>query len=1367
MVLIFLIFIVGFKSSFAQLQKYQFRHLNLSEGLSDATVYDIVQDYTGFIWIGTRNGLNKYDANKVTVYEPIKNDTTSLSSNYISCLYVSSDSTLWVGTNYGLNIYDSGKDNFTRNLNQPDRPGSLSDPKINSIFEDKSGQIWIGTDHGLNLVLSKKPLQVQRFLTSPDNPNSLVSDKVLEITQDKNGNLWIGTNSGLSKLIYKGPSDYQFSSFYFPDSNNNPDIGLNLMSIIQDKSGLLWVGRRSNGIIFFNPETNKFIADEEVGYRLPKLINKDIHRIETDGKGLIWLGFNDGLYLYENKINQSKQFIFNPDNSKSINDNAIESIYFDRKGTLWVGTYFAGVNFSNPGFNNFIKLYPENLNERFVLIVGNSLLEDYQGNLWIGSEGQGLFMNDRLTNSYRNYLNIPNDNNSLSQNNVKCMLEDGQRGIWIGTLAGLNYLNYKTGKFSRFLPEDNQLKSISSNRIYDITRDKSGMLWIGFTPGGLLKFDPEKKKYDNFQVDDSNPMNLILGNVTNLLFDKGDTLWIGGFHGIGCKLPNSDEVVQFKINNFNPRTFCYVYSIFQDSKRRIWIGTSNAGLALLNRENQQFETVFSGETDKSFIVNGIEEDENGKLWLSTSNFVYQYDPKTKEVRHFDQHDGIFCRKFSNKATLKTRRGSIYMTGYEGVFGFDPLNIQVNTAPPQVVFTGLSLFGKEVKIGADDGLLEKHIDQTSQLAFSYDQNIFSIEFAALNYINPEKNSFAYKLEGFDKDWNYVTKPIATYMNLPSGSYTFWVKAANNDKIWNPELRKLTIRIFPAPWKSWWAIFLYSGIFAVTLILWARITKQKLQLEHKLQLKSAENRKQEELHQSKLSFFSNVAHEIRTPLTLILGPLEGILDLVRGNENLSGQLNTIKRNANQLLRLVNQLLDFQKHETSRIKLSVAETDLVAFLQEITDSFQDYARIRKIELKFESTLTEFKLWFDREELEKVFFNLLSNSFKFTSPEGKIYLKVISEKDAVLISVTDNGIGIPSNILEKVFDRYYTINNKNTETNSGFGIGLALSKSIVELHSGKIWVESNIANGSDENKTTFFVRIPEGNLHFEQNQIFTESERSSYNRHITDIADQEPAISLADNQNKTKADLILIIEDNIEIRLFLKQQLEKKYRIIEAANGLEGWEKAIAETPELIVSDILMPHMDGLELTSKLKSDERTSHIPIVLLTARNTSDQQLEGLETGAVDYITKPFSTKILLAKIANLLEMRNKLQQKYHRIFKVELSQLEPEHPDEKFLFKLVNIIEERISDQAFSVNDLAVEIGMSRSVLFRKVKALTGQAIVDLVITIRLKKAAMLLKQKNLSIAEVAFSVGFSDAKYFSRSFKEEYGKTPTEYMNS
>ena len=1380
--LIFLFLGFSQLSGFAQLQKYQFRHINLSDGLSDATVYDIIQDHQGFIWIATRNGLNRYDGNRLTVYESDKKDTNSVSSNYISRFCVTHEGTLWVGTNYGLNCYDSTTDKFSRYFARPDDPESLSDNSINSIFEDSKGRLWIGTNNGLNLVVSGNPIRFRRFLASQDTPGSLTDSVIYKITEDKFKNLWIGTNSGISKLSEGNVNDYKFVNYNFPDLIQQTGKGLDGMSMIEDANGLLWIGRRSNGIIFFNPKTQKFINDVEIAYHLPVLTNKDIHCLQNDGKESIWLGFNDGLYLYNIRTNQSSRFLYNPDNTNSINDNAVQSIYIDKKGTLWVGTFFAGVNFCNPSFVNFIKLYPENLNDRFIIRIGNSLLEDYRGNLWVGSEGQGLFMHDRLTQNFRNYVNIPDENSSISQNNVKCMLEDGQKGIWIGTLAGLNYYNYSTRKFTRFLHDPHNPKSISGNRVYDIKRDKNGALWVGFTPGGLSRFEPEKKEFYNYPIEESNPIKVVLENVTNLYFDKGDTLWIGGFRGIGCKLPGKDEFVNFKVNNQPLNSFCYIYSIFQDSKSRIWIGTSWAGLALFNREKQQFETVFSGAADKNLIVNGIEEDGNGKLWLSTNNFVYQFNPDTKEVRHFDQYDGIFCRKFSNKTTLKTRQGYIYMTGYDGVFGFDPNSIRQNNEPPPVALTRLNLFGKEVKIGGDDKLLDKQIDITTNLTFDYTQNIFSVEFAALNYINPEKNNFGYQLEGFDKDWNYVTKPVATYMNLPPGSYTLLVKAANNDNIWNQNLKQLHIRILPPPWKSWWAILIYSLIFAVTLIMWARITEQKYRLKHMLQLKSAENRKQEELHQSKLRFFTNVAHEIRTPLTLILGPLEEILDFARENTHITGQLQTIRRNANQLLRLVNQLLDFQKHETWQIKLSFVEADLIAYLNEIAFSFQDYAQIRKVELRLVSAMDQLLLWFDKEELEKVFFNLLSNALKFTPPGGQITIDVKIDQESnpemnssvgnsgrfVVVSVSDNGIGIPANQLDKVFERYYTINNKNLEPNSGFGIGLSLSRSIVELHSGRIWVESQKEDENQPNSTTFFVKLPLESAHIEKAEI--DSDLNNYKRTSSFPAMEGPTIfggEYPPKQSKLNSKLILIIEDNEEIRLFLKQQLEKKYKVIEAVDGLAGWNLAISELPEIVVSDILMPRLDGLELTSRLKADERTSHIPVILLTARNTNEQQLEGLITGADDYVTKPFSANILLAKINNLLGMREKLKQRYSRIFTVEPSPTEIENPDEKFLVKLMLVIEGRITDQKFSINDLAEEIGMSRSVLFRKVKALTGEAIVDLIISVRLKKAAILLKQKKLGVTEVAYMVGFSDAKYFSRSFKEQFGKTPTDFMNA
>ncbi|ETZ23033.1 hybrid sensor histidine kinase/response regulator transcription factor [Pedobacter sp. V48] len=698
---------------------------------------------------------------------------------------------------------------------------------------------------------------------------------------------------------------------------------------------------------------------------------------------------------------------------------------------------------------------------------------------------------------------------------------------------------------------------------------------------------------------------------------------------------------------------------------------------------------------------------------------------------------------------------MFFGGYNGLTYFYPDEIQKNNFRAPIAFTGLLLFNKAISLNAPNELLKEDIGYTKKITFKYDQNIFSIQFALLSYIKSDKNRYAYKLEGINNQWIETSIPAASYTNLPSGSYKLLVKGANNDGVWSKPT-SISIEIRPPFWKTWWAFCMYAIITAVILFFITRFFYLRELLI-----------KDEELHQSKLNFFTNVSHEIRTHLTLIMAPVEKLLDGNQHNSAMNRHLTNVKNNTNRLMKLTSELMDFRKAETNNLKLHVAAHDLVTFIQEIGRSFEELSEKKKIHFSIIHDPAPIMVYFDPEQLEKVFFNLISNAFKFTPINGSISVEIKKLGDHIVVTVEDTGRGIAAEYLGRLFTNFFQVDDHSIQ-NTGYGIGLALSKHIVALHQGKISVSSRPAEGKQAGHTRFEVILKSGTKHF-INTSFLKPPASISPKAATTSPQEMQDIEIPgmEVENPAKKHTVLIIEDHAELRQLIKESLIKQYRVLVAKNGLEGWENAIAEIPDLIISDVMMPGIDGFTLCNQLKSDERTSHIPVVLLTAKSSETDQISGLSGGADLYLTKPFSSKILQLHVRNLLSGREAMRQKFSKTFLLEPGQVVIESMEEQFLSRLIDIIERHMEDEQLGVELLAEEIGMSQSVLYKKLKALTNMSVNDFSKSIRLKRAAQLLAQKKYTVYEIGYMVGFSDRKYFSREFKKQFGKTPTEYIST
>ncbi|MEI9957031.1 MAG: ATP-binding protein [Ferruginibacter sp.] len=887
-----------------------------------------------------------------------------------------------------------------------------------------------------------------------------------------------------------------------------------------------------------------------------------------------------------------------------------------------------------------------------------------------------------------------------------------------------------------------------------ILDDEQGRFWIG--TGQELKIFKRNKRtlipYDETIRD--LPVNQ---SIKTIFEDAEKNIWVGTNAGMYLLKKNTNvfiRPVNFPTSNIN--------CVQQDKNGHIWAGVYYGGLLMYDMATQKI-TAWS---DKQGLPNNnvvsIQEDDKGYLWLATSNGLSRLDIKNQIFQNYTTSDGLPGNEFNYNAGFKKNDGAIVFGGFNGFISFYPNQIAINPFVAPVVFTALKLFNSPVAINGNDHLLNQDISLTSKIVFNHNQDVFTIDFALLSYVKPAKNRYAYKLEGIDKGWNETNIPSITYTHLPEGSYKLLVKGANNDGVWS-EPAALQIKILPPLWNTWWAWLLYAVLFLSLLFFIGRFFFLRALIK-----------KEEILHHYKLNFFTNISHEIRTHLALITGPVEKLILSTKDDNNLSKQLLPVKKNADRLLKLVIEQMDFRKAESGNLKLHVSKGNIVSFIDEIYASVQPIALSANIKTTFETSSNTIELYFDRKQMEKVFFNLLTNAFKFTSRGGEVNVTISENKQGVAISITDNGKGIAAENLEKLFDNYYQEDDRTTQ-NTGYGIGLALAKSIVELHKGTLTAASNVSDKMHkENKTVFSVTLQRGTVHL-NNAHFVTADESSESGLVQTIL---PAIEnniAAENKNAVLAPdkiyTVLLVEDNTEVRDFIRESLDSQYHIIEAANGMRGWESATENIPDLIVSDVMMPEMNGLTLCHQLKKDERTSHIPVILLTAKSSTESQISGLEMGADIYLAKPFSIRVLELHIQNLLVSAEKMRQKFSREFTVKEKVTAPgtiveNKIDQQFLNKAIEIVEEHIDDPEFGVAMFSYKIAMSAPVLYKKLKAVTDMSVNDFIKSLRMQYALTLLQQQKASAYDVAFMVGYLDKKYFIKEFKKYFGKAPSAYEN-
>ena len=1377
--LILLISLLSVLPGISQDAGYEFYRPAQKE-LFDQGVNCLYRDSLGFLWIGTNQGLYQFDGYDYKAYKYDPFNDHSLCNNYVTCISEDRQGHLWAGTFNGLSRYDRNTDSFTNYLEENKDSNSVTNDQIKYFLNDKRNTFWVATNHGIN----RYDQQLDRFEKFPGYlpPDVKIGRSIVSLAEDNSGNIWIGTwNAGLIRFNYeKG----EFTRFTHQNDNANSlrDNEVSTLAFINDS--ILWIGHYNQGIGEMNIRSLK--VDYSLFDSSRDILKPGIRRLLSDHNSDIWITNSDNLVLFKGKSRQF-QVISKPKADEGIiTPHKPMFLYEDREHIIWLTTSEEGILYHHPYANNF-KQYYRKLPKESPGVVQNyvkAFVEDPFGNLWIATFDNGLLKYSKDRKSYKRFRAGSNDTGkSILSNRLTHLFLDRNGRLWVATENGISVINSNTDEIeNNIIKQTKEQDGLFVSFTGQTYQDRRGNYWI-INQEGLDCFKPATNTWVHYNQSDLGGFSHY--KFTSITEDSDGNLWFGTFNGLNRYNPESGKITQFRHNPkvHNSISNSYIQTeLFTDSKGRMWVGTQD-GLNQYIKETNSFINYSSLPGMLSNSITGILESDPDHLWIISNTGLSNFNVITNEMVNYGPAEGL---GINSESHYKSPRGFLFFGGaHNDYFTFHTDSIKGNSLVPPVYVTNFLLSNKSLSISGEKLItpLKENIITSHAIQLKYNQNSFGFEFTALNYLLPEKNQYAYKLAGFEKNWNFVSsnRRFANYTNLKPGKYVFNVKASNNDFIWNETGDQITVIIKPPYWGNIWAYLVYSLVM-ISLILMARyLTIKQTKLKSSFELEHLLREREEEEHKLRISFFTNISHELRTPLTLISGPLKQIIQSSKSSplsEEVTNYLSLINRNVKRLTELTNQLLDFRKIESGSMRLEIYQSDLVQFIREITETFVSSSRKKQLRVEFIPEMESLSAWFDPDKLDKILTNLIRNAVKFTF-EGSITIRLteISSGSSntgrrVEISVSDTGIGISEDQIDQIFSPFHQVDRSYQRKNEGTGLGLALVKSLVQLYNGEISVSSQVGKGS-----CFTVRLPVDRESMPDNRIITPNELilSDNDASDEDIPDEKQEISASvPALGKSEKPLILIVEDNQDMRFYIRKILLDSFTIIEATHGREGLQMALVAIPDLIISDVMMPELSGTEMAQQLKSDERTSHIPIILLTALAGTGQKIKGLTIGADDYITKPFSEEILLLKTENLIKNRQKLKEhlikqigvaaRQNLATGIEPNELPMENMDEKFLRKALNIIENHIEESEFGVETLAREIGMESSTLYKKMMALIDMPPGEFIRDIRLKRAVQLIGQKHLTISEISFMTGYNNPKYFTKVFRKHYGMSPTEY---
>lgn len=1301
--------------------------LTTENGLSNYNVISMYQDERGYIWLGTRNGVNLYNGSSIKIFKNEKNEENSLIYNYVTGITGNKNGEVYFLTPDGISAYDIRKDTFK----------AVTTEKSSAFFFHKSLYYAIR-----NNIYEYKDGKSELVYELPNNYSNITS---ININGDD---------------IYIGTADNGLFYMNHPHTISNIIPEVNISSIMTDSKGTCWIGSVENGLFIIKDNKVRNVNSKD---RNNSISSDFVRYCCEDKQGNVWIGTFNGLDVYD----YSTDSFFNYVKDKEESNMSIWCLMCDNQGSMWVGTYFKGAYRINTN-NNIYNYYSSGILESLRYPV-SCILEDDDSNLWIGTSGGGLNKYNIRTKKAEWYY-AHSGINSISHNNINSICLDRKRNVlWVGTnTGGLNKLNLADGCIRIYRHSENIENSLLSDIVKDI-EIHNGILYIA-TVNGVCSFNPETERFEKmFQIYPNK-----ISYAEGLFIDIRNTMWIYG-NGYGVYSYNLDthNLKQYRHEDGNGNTICgnTINRIFEDSKGYIWFCSDINGVDKYIPESDQFINYDKkrNELISNSVCNVCELSDN-KLLFTTDAGISILDTESNSFTNYDERTGLPEAAFNAFALLKDSDGNIITGSANGMISFKEDNMDKTADGYNISPYRLFINGNEVEPNDKTGILKESLCYTPEITLNSDQSIIGIEYSVTNYIY-KKNNLEYFLEGFSKEWTDMRgENVINFTNLNPGEYTLMVRPA--DRRVRIPVNKLEIRVLPPFYKTIWAYCVYSVTIVLIIFYLIRNYSNRLLLKESLKYERKHSEDIEKLNQNKLHFFTNIAHEFRTPLTLIVGQMEMLLQSENLTPNVYNKIASVYKNSLQLKDLISELLDFRKQEQGYMSLNIRKYNMTDFLYRNYLQFQNYAPQSGITLGFNKDSDDIELWFDLKQMQKVINNLLSNAFNHTPKGGKINISIRERINEVYIEVSDTGTGIAPEDKDKIFDCFYQSDKDSTGlTSTGFGIGLALTKGIIEMHHGKIEVFSELGVG-----TTFIVRLKTGKEHFSKEEL-SDDETATENFPIinTQAADvieekamdeikeeEKEAEENIDKENKPK---VLIVEDNEALRDMLSALFSNSYAVTTASNGKEGWDKVREDLPDIVISDVVMPLMSGVELCKLIKGDVSVCHIPVVLLTARTNEEHSVEGLNIGADDYICKPFNTNMLLARCNSLINNRMILQEKFSGKASSSPQILTTTNIDKAFIESVIKIIEENIQKEDFGVDMLASETGIARTKLYQRIKDITGKTPYEFILTIRLKHAAVMLQNNpELNITEISEKLGFSSARQFSKHFKEKYKITPQEF---
>lgn len=1308
-------------------QQIVFKNYSVADGLPSATIRAIVQDDQGYMWFGSKNGISRFDGYQFKNFQYSKADTSSLGNNFIHCLYKVDSTHLWVGTEMGVYILDLETERF-------EKWTYLKDQTVFDMLITPDGWLWMTTR--FNGVYRYQLASGKIDNLHKNHPAlALTGNETTRLARDKNGRVWIGTY-GYGIDVYD-PASGTIKNIRADQFG----LGSNYINCIySDWQGDIWVGGMAGGLCrWLNDEQQFRRYRKDNSY---KSVQDDIVRAVCQvSANELFVGTEKGLTLLNLNTDSTSSYSNESDDPYSISDNAVYSIFPDRSGTVWVGTFFGGVNYFSTRTALFEWYYPNGTTHSLRGRAVSSFLEDAPGKYWVGTEDGGLHYFDAVKQQFYLYPFKPGQQ-ALTYHNIHALLKDQKGEIWIGIFAGgLNVLDPKTGKVRTYSAVAGNSRALNGQNVFSISKDRSNVIWVG-TDKGLNQYNEESDDFTQFQQ----PWvtNTIVYDVYE---DAKGMVWIATYNnGLVHFNKKTGEWGRYCVETGNSRLLSNkLTALYDDNKGNLWVGSDGGGLHRLELASGQLSAYNPLNGINANIVYGIKGDADGLIWVTTNNGIFSIDPVANLAQHFTPQDNLQGPQFNYKALYAGGDGMLMAGGIMGFNSFYPNALRDPISSVKVSFTNFQLFNKDMRPGIQESPLTKQINHTRRLALTHHQSVMSFEFAALNTGVSDKLSYAYKMDGFDADWNFVQQQRkATYTNLSPGKYTFRVKATADQNNWNSPESTLEIIIHPPFYQTTVAYLFYVVLILLALVGSYRYSSEYIKRRNRIKLERLKNLEEKAFYARKIEFFTVMAHEIRTPLSLIIAPLEKLIALNKWSNEEAAQLQTMDENADRLMTLVNQLLDFRRIESDVYEINKEAVEIGSVVQSIYSRFSSLPYQRNVEFTMRTSIGHKIIEADPEVLNKVVSNLLINAFKFARTKVELSLsdwRNGDDEQFLLISVKDDGIGIPERDINNIFTKFFTTAKENFEYHNlgGSGIGLALASSLAEKHGGRLLVQSK-----EGVETVFSFELP---LHS-----------------IPDAASQ-PALQPVVNDQDLP--VVLVVEDDAGILSFLEQSFSGAgYFVVSASNGKEALTLLEEQPVDLMVSDLMMPVVTGLELCTAVKQDVRYSHIPFVLLTAKGNREAEIEGIEAGADAYILKPFKWKHLLAVVRNLTETREKLRLHYAEQPQTEASVLSTNTADLEFIQRVVALIEERMMDTQLSVEELSKSLAMSRSNLHRKLKSLTGHLPNELIRLVKLKHAARLLLNGGHTIAEVAYLSGFNSPSYFSKCFQQQFKLTPKEYTD-